>query len=228
MRSKTKFLLLLTFLAFSLVIAFLSSYLGLDQNSLEKFISLNYLLASFVYTISFTVLTSFSFSSTVLTTIGTLLFSKYEIIPYALIGIMGSAVIQFYISRKLGLEYVKNHIIKKGGKIEAFDNILEKNPFKTIFILSVIFIVPPTIPNFLGGVLKINLRKYALATFLGNLPNTILTVFAVEGFLEANNLQVYLSIAGIILISLVGMYFYTGELKEIFQMSFPWLYKKKR
>jgi DNA (cytosine-5)-methyltransferase 1 len=37
---------------------------------------------------------------------------------------LGSSIIDFYISRKLGRDYVKTYIEKRGGKIEKFDKII--------------------------------------------------------------------------------------------------------
>jgi len=207
-----------------LVIAIFSGYFGINTY-IQDFISINHYLAAIIYTFIFIVLTSFSFSVSVMTSVGTLFFSAWEIIFYSMIGIMGSSIVDFYISRKLGRDYVKNYIEKRGGKIEKFDKIIEKDTFKTIMILSAIFFIPPTIPNFLGGVIKIDLKKYFIATFLGNVPNTILTVYLVNGFLYSNTTQIYLSITGLVLVTLTSLYFYSGEIKDILRLSFPWVFR---
>jgi len=227
MNSKNKFILFAAFIVICLFVAVFSGYFGLNSSSIENFISINHYLAVVIYNILFIILTSFSFSVTVMTTLGTLFFSAWEVIIYVMIGILGSSFIDFYISRKFGREYIKNYIKKRGGKIEKFDEIVEKNPFKTVLILSAIFFVPPTLPNFLGGVIKINLKKYFIATFLGNLPNTMLTVFLINGFFYSNALQIYLSIIGLVLVTLISLYFYKGEFKEILHLSFPWVFRHK-
>ena len=130
-----------------------SGYFGLNYTAIETFLSVNHMLSAFVYNLLFLGLTSFSFSVSVMVGLGTFLFPWYEVFIYAMIGIMGSAIIHFYISRKLGKSYVKNYLEKHKGKIEKFEEIIEKNTFKSILILSAISFVPPTIPNFLGGVI---------------------------------------------------------------------------
>jgi len=224
MNSKKRFVLFVLFAFTCLVIAIFSGYFGINTY-IQDFISINHYLAAIIYTFIFIVLTSFSFSVSVMTSVGTLFFSAWEIIFYSMIGIMGSSIVDFYISRKLGRDYVKNYIEKRGGKIEKFDKIIEKDTFKTIMILSAIFFIPPTIPNFLGGVIKIDLKKYFIATFLGNVPNTILTVYLVNGFLYSNTTQIYLSITGLVLVTLTSLYFYSGEIKDILRLSFPWVFR---
>ena len=228
MNSKKRFSLFVIFAVICLLVAVFSWYFGLDLNSIESFVSTNFILSVIVYNLLFITLTSFSFSVSVMTSLGVLLFSIYLVIIFSMIGIMGSSIIDFYIARKLGKEYVKNYLEKRGGKLEKFDEIVEKNTFKTTLLLSAIFFVPPTIPNLLGGVIKINLKNYSIATFLGNLPNTILTVYLVHGILYSNISQIYTSIIGLILITIIALYFYKGEIKSILRLSFPWAFKGKK
>ena len=226
MNNKKKFLLFVLFILVSLVVAVLSSYLGLDQETIQGFVALNKTFASLIYTVLFIVLASFSFSVSVMTSVGTLFFSGPEAVAYAIIGIMGSAMVHFYIARRLGRDYVRETIRKRGGVLEKFDEIVEKNTFKTILILSAVFFVPPTVVNLLGGVVKINTRKYALATLFGNFPNTLFTVYLMKGLLYTDALLIGVSLAGLILTTLIALYFYTGELKHILRLSFPWAFKK--
>jgi len=228
MRSKEKFVLLMLFLIISLFVAIFSGYFGLNQTSIESFISINNSAAAFIYIFLFIGLTSLSFSVSAMTGFGVLFFSGFEIILYAMAGIMGSSIIHFYISRKLGKNYVRNYLERNGGKLERFDEIIEKDTFKTTIILSAIFFVPPTIPNFLGGVMKINLKKYAIATFLGNLPNTVFTVYLIKGILYPSLFFVYASITGLVIVTLISLYFYRGEVKGILKTSFPWIFVRKQ
>jgi uncharacterized membrane protein YdjX (TVP38/TMEM64 family) len=226
MNSKNKFIWFIFFIIISIFVAVFSGYFGLNPGSIKIFVSLNHTLAAFLYTLLFTVLASFSFSVSVMTSLGTLLFSWYEVVIYSMIGIIGSSIIHFYISRKFGRNYVRNYLEKKGGKIEKFDEIVEKNTFKTTFILSAIFFVPPMIPNLLGGIININIKKYFIATFLGNLPNTFFTVYLINGLLYSNILQISISIIGLIATTLIALYFYNGEIVDILKLSFPWIFKK--
>jgi len=216
----------MVFLAASLSVVILSGYFGLNQSTIESFVSKNQSSTALIYTLLFIGLTSFSFSVSVITGVGVLFFPSFKIIIYAMMGIMGSSIIDFYISRKLGRNYIKNYLEKRGGKLEKFEETVEKNPFKTTFILSAIFFVPPTIPNFLGGIMKINLKNYAIATFLGNILNTIFTIYLIEGFLYPNPYKISISIAGLIFVTSVSLYFYKGEIKDILKISFPWSFRK--
>jgi uncharacterized membrane protein YdjX (TVP38/TMEM64 family) len=227
MNSRKKFILFAIFIFISIFISLFSGYLGLNQSSISSFISANNSAVALIYTLLFIGLTTFSFSVSVMTTLGALFFPGLNAVIYSMIGIMGSSIIDFYISRKLGKNYVRNYLEKRGGKLERFDNILEKDTFKTTMILSAIFFVPPAIPNFLGGIMKINLKNYSIATFIGNLPNTFLTIYLIKGFLYPNSLLIYGTIAGLIIVSLVSLYFYKGETRDILRISFPWIFMRK-
>lgn len=228
MNPRKKFIIFIIFIIASFIISTFSGYFGLNPTStIEKFINLNPNFSSLIYTILFIILTSFAFSVSVMTSLGAMFFSTYEVIIFSMIGIMGSSIIHFYLSRKLGREYVRNYIHNKGGDLEKFDVILEKDSFKTIFLLSAIFFVPPSIPNFLGGVIKINLKKFSIATFLGNVPNTVFTVLLINGFMNSNNTLVIISIIGLILVTSIALIFYSGEIKDILVLSFPWMFNRK-
>jgi uncharacterized membrane protein YdjX (TVP38/TMEM64 family) len=226
MNNKKKFTLFVGFLLLSLIIAIVSGYLGFNLSSLEKIVAENYVISVLLFTIIFVILICFSFSATALLFAGILFFSIPILIISSMIGIMGGAIFHYFISKKLGKDYIRNYLEKRGGKLEKFDEIVEKNNFKTILILSAAFIVPPLIPNLLGGIMKINLKRFSIATFLGNLPNTIFTIYFVKGVLYSNPLDVYVSIIGIAIVTIVALYFYKGELKSIFRLSFPWMFRK--
>jgi uncharacterized membrane protein YdjX (TVP38/TMEM64 family) len=226
MKAKLKFTLFILILTISLIITLLSGYSDSLSTQIESAILYNPELSAIVYTFLFIGLTTFAFSVTLLTGIGSLIFPLNNIIIYVMIGIMGSSIIDYYIAKKLGKRYIKNYISKRGGRIEHFEKIIEKNPSRTIFVLSAIFFVPPIIPNFLGGIMNISLKKYFIATFFGNLPNTTLTILLIRGFLYSNSLQIYLSFTGLFFVSLISILIYRGETRELIKISFPWVFKK--
>jgi uncharacterized membrane protein YdjX (TVP38/TMEM64 family) len=226
MNAKSKFTFFIFFLAVCLIVAILSGYLGLSPSSIESFAAVNSILAVFIYALLFAVLASFSFSVSAMTGLGVLFFSPSEVVVCAMIAIMISSTIHFYISRKLGRNYVRDYLEKRAGKLEKFDEIVEKDTSKTIIILSAIFFVPPIIPNLLGGIIKINLKRYAVATFFGNVFNTIFTVYLVNGIFNSNPTQIYVSVAGLAIVTLIALYSYKGEIRNIFRISFPWLFRK--
>ena len=114
------------------------------------------------------------------------------------------------------------------NKIGKIDSVFERKPFKTILIFSAIFFMPPIIPNALGGIMDINLKDYSIATFLGNLPNTFFTVYFIKGLLYSNINQVYISIAGITIVTLGALYLFSEGLGEILRIALPGLIKNKK
>jgi uncharacterized membrane protein YdjX (TVP38/TMEM64 family) len=228
MNNRKKFILFIGFILLSIIIAVVSGILGFNLSSLEKVVAANYVISVLIYLVLFVVLIAFSFSTTAMLFAGFVFFSIPILLICAMTGIMGGAIFHYFIAKKLGKDYVRNYLEKRGGSLEKFDEIIEKDNFKTIFILSAAFIVPPLIPNLLGGIMKINLKKFSIATFFGNLPNTIFTIYFVKGVLYSNPLDVYISVAGIAIVTIVALFFYKGELKSIFRLSFPWLFRKNK
>jgi len=228
MNNKNKFYILALLVIFSALVSVFSGYFSPQISFLEPIFSISPSLTALIYVLVFIALTTFSFSVTAMTASGVLFFTGPEVVFYSLIGIMGSSIIDFYIAKKLGRNYVRKKLGRKKGKLAKFGNVVEKNTFKTIFILSTIFFVPPTIPNFLGGVIDIKFREYVLATFLGNAPNTVFTVYLILGLIHSSPIQIFLSALGLIVISTTALYFYKGEIGSLLKMSFPWFYRKRR
>lgn len=230
MSTRSKFILFAIILFISLTVAVVSSYFGTNFSAtlsyIQSFAAVNRILSAVIYVAIFTALAAVSFSVSVIAGFGTLFFQVPELAAYSMIGMVAGAIIDFYISRKLGREYLRNYIERRGGKLENFDKVVEKDGFKTILILSAVFFVPPAIPNFLGGIINIDLKKYAAATFLGNLPNIFSIIYLTNGILYSNYIQIYVSIAGLVATTLIALFFYKGEIKDLLQISFPWLFKK--
>lgn len=226
--NKKKFILFIAFILLSVIIAIVSGYFGFNLPSLEKLVSSNYTLSIAIYLLLYIVLIPFSFSVTAMILAGMVFFPIPILLVCAMVGIMSGAIAHYFIAQKLGKEYVRSYLEKRGGDLEKFDEILEKHNFKTIFILSAAFIVPPIIPNLLGGIMKINFKNYSIATFFGNLPNTVFVIYFLRGVLYSNALEIYISAAGIAIVTIVSLYFYKGELKHIMKLSFPWAFKKQK
>lgn len=228
MNNKDKYYLFVLLVIFSGLVAVFSGYYSPKIPLLEPIFTISPSLTALIYVLVFIALTTFSFSVTAMTASGILFFTGPEVVFYSLIGIMGSSIIDFYIAKKLGRTYIRRRISRGRGKLIKLDKIVEKNTFKTIFILSTVFFVPPTIPNFLGGVINIKFRDYVLATFFGNMPNTILTVYLILGLIHSNPFQIYLSVLGLVAVSTTALYFYKGEVGSLLRLSFPWFYRKRR
>jgi uncharacterized membrane protein YdjX (TVP38/TMEM64 family) len=228
MNTKKKFILFVAFILISLIIAVLSGYFSFNLSSLERVVATNYTVAVIIYLLLYIILIPFSFSVTAMILAGMVFFPVPVLIICAMVGVMSGAITHYFIARKLGKDYVRNYLERKGGNLEKFDEIIEKHNFKTVFILSAAFIVPPIIPNLLGGIMKINFKNYSIATFIGNLPNTVFVIYFLRGILYSNVPEAFISAAGIAIVTIVSLYFYKGELKSIFQISFPWMFRKPK
>ena len=88
MNKKNRFYLFIIFVFISLVVYFFSGYFGITETSFWSFVSYNHNLFALVYTLIFIILSTFSFSVTVLIGVGVLFFSKFELFWYAITGVM--------------------------------------------------------------------------------------------------------------------------------------------
>lgn len=206
---------------------FFSSNIGGAIQFLLGYYSLSHFFIALAFVLIFIALTTFGFSVTVMVIVGTLFFGFLEIVVYAMLGILGSSTIVFFISRHLGREHSRKFFKNRGNYFCDVNDVVEKDTFKTITVLSTIFFVPPMIPNILGGVIKIGFWEYLLATFLGNLPTTFFSVLTVYGTMNLNSEYVTSGIIGLVMTTLIALFYYRGELKCLLRLSFPWAFRNK-
>ncbi|MBU0957821.1 MAG: VTT domain-containing protein [Nanoarchaeota archaeon] len=227
MNKKTKFGIFVAFLLVSIFIAFFPDYLFNLLESVLNYYSYSHFFGALIFILIFIGLTTFAFSVSLLVVAGAFFFGFWEILIYAMIGIIGSSSIVFYISKRLGRDYARDYFKKRGTLLCDIDGIIEKNTFRTITVLSTVFFVPPMIPNLLGGIIKISYKKYLLATFIGNLPTTFFTVLIVVGAVMLDEVYVISGIIGVVMVSLIALYFYKGEIQCLLRLSFPWAFRRK-
>ncbi len=212
MHSRTKLVLLILFLALSITLSFVISSDDLSAVISHFFENYSTSFALSIYFLLFFALTSISFPAFVLIAVGPLFFSLYHVILIAVLGLMISSIVQFYLARFLGKKYVSMRLTKYTHRQSIAHTILREHTFKTIFILSTLIFIPRVIPNFLGGVMRISSKKYILATACGVIPLMIFMTYFVYGFTYQDTSMIFGSVMGMIVMTLVSLYFSRGEL----------------
>lgn len=116
----------------------------------------------------------------VLTGLGAALFGPYWGFVYVWIGAMIGASAAFFIGRTLGRDFAASLV---GGKLEKYDDGIERNGFATVLYLRLIYF-PFTPMNFGMGLTKVHFRDYFFGTAFGILVGTFIFTFFIGSIKE--------------------------------------------
>ena len=83
-----------------------------------------------------------------------------------------SATVAYLIGRYFGKGLIKEDSSETSGFIQTYADRMRNNSFETVLIMRFIFL-PYDLVNYLAGFLRINLKSFILATFLGSIPGTV-------------------------------------------------------
>jgi uncharacterized membrane protein YdjX (TVP38/TMEM64 family) len=89
---------------------------------------------------------------------------------------VAGASLAFLIARYLARDWVTRRL-KKYPQAAAIDRAIEKNGFKVVILLRLQPVIPFNMLNYALGLTSIRWRDYALASWIGMLPATILYVY---------------------------------------------------
>ena len=111
-----------------------------------------------------------AFPSAVLSLVSGTIFGPIKGFLLSMLGFFISGTIAFFISRKLGREFVER-ILK--GKLISLDKNMETKGFKILFLLR----LPPILPydplSYACGLTNIKYKDFILASLLGVIPETL-------------------------------------------------------
>ena len=108
-----------------------------------------------------------------LTGLGAAIFGPYWGFLWVWIGAMIGAGAAFLIGRTLGREFAASLV---GGKLRKYDDAIERNGFKTVLYLRLVYF-PFTPMNFGMGLTKVRFRDYLTGTGLGIIVGTFVFTF---------------------------------------------------
>ena len=110
---------------------------------------------------------------TVFVAAGAALFGPYMAFACVCPGALAGALIAYLTARKLGRQFVYSFI---GDRLRNYDGLLERNGFKTVLFLRLMFM--PFAPlNYAAGLTKVRFWDYFFATALGEVLTIFVTTF---------------------------------------------------
>jgi len=110
---------------------------------------------------------------TVFVGIGAAMFGPYLSFACVGSGALAGAAISYFIAHRLGREFIYSLI---GGRLRNFDDLIERNGFKAVLFLRLMF-TPFAPVNYGAGLANIRFRDYFFATALGEVPTIFVTIF---------------------------------------------------
>ncbi|MEM4267704.1 MAG: VTT domain-containing protein [Candidatus Woesearchaeota archaeon] len=175
-------ILLVCFLIFvfgaSLYIAYNSDFSEKNElyafmSSLKDRINSYGALAPLVYLLVLIIGTCLLFPTVLLQIIASALFSPFEAIFLTLAGSLLGATSAFFIARTSLQNFVHKRIEQRYIK---YSDLLGNMGFNVVLFLRVVPIIPFEVFNYLAGVTKITIKDYFLATFIGLIPGTLISI----------------------------------------------------
>ena len=94
----------------------------------------------------------------------------------ATVGATLSSSVKFLLARYLFRESVLKRI-KKSERLQALDQVIEKDGWKILAILRNVPVVNSMFLNYICGVTKMSFKDFTIASFVGRLPTTIMYVY---------------------------------------------------
>lgn len=217
---KIKFFIFIIFSVISLLIIFLAGSLEYDVDKIQSFVS-NYEQTSFiVYILLMALATMTTFPLSAILIVGIFMFSIFYTILLAIIGMFIGSILMYYFSKKMGKGFIRRYGDLKGGKLQAFNNLLDEKSFGVVMIFNMVYFLPSNLGSMVAGITNIKLWKFSLANILGNLPNTLGVVFLVAGLQNSDKDYLVFAMSVLILSTVISIYSYRSHLKDIFILAF--------
>lgn len=173
--------------------------MNINPSDIQKYVTSFGKLAPLVYIVMFALVPLTLFPDSVLAIGGGLIFGLAKGYLYTLIGALLGASLSFYISRKLGRNFVKK-ITKE--KLDTIEEMINSKGFFVILLLRLIPLFPFDIISYGAGLTNIKYRDFLFATIVGTIPGIL--VFTNIGAQSVNigSNSFYISIMALILLLL--------------------------
>lgn len=149
------------------------------------------------------------FPATILSILGGVIFGYFWGMILVLLGAMLSAVAEFLIARRYGRKLVIRLLANE--RLLRLDKAVQRNGFKTVFLVRLIPNVAFDIQNFSLGLSGVKLSDYLFATLFGIIPANFIYVYLGYSFLDFR----YLWKAVFILGGLLILYFLANKLMKL-------------
>ena len=176
--------------------------LDIDSKDIQTYVNSFGKLAPIIYIIIFALVPLTLFPDSIIAIAGGLIFGLVKGYIYTAIGAILGATLSFYISRKLGRNFVKK-LTKE--KLDNVEEMINSNGFFIIFMLRLIPLFPFDIISYGAGLTSVKYKDFILATFLGTIPGIL--VFTNIGAQSVNmgSGSFYISIGALVLLFIISM-----------------------
>ncbi|MEG2984812.1 MAG: TVP38/TMEM64 family protein [Peptostreptococcaceae bacterium] len=173
--------------------------MNIDVEDIQVYVSSFGKLAPIVYIIMFALVPLTLFPDSILAIGGGIVFGLAKGYIYTVIGALIGASISFYISRKLGRNFVKKIT---NEKLDNIENIINSKGFFVVLILRLIPLFPFDIISYSAGLTSIKYKDFLMATIIGTVPGIL--VFTNIGAQSVNigSNSFYISIIALIILIL--------------------------
>jgi uncharacterized membrane protein YdjX (TVP38/TMEM64 family) len=132
--------------------------------------------APLVYAVLYIASAPIPFMAPVLSAAGGLLFGAGLGTLYTLVIATISALVPFTMARRLGREWVESKL--KGKRLKAiYEQSAGDKGFVFVLLMRLIPILPWEVQNYVGGLGKVSVVQFVLATMLGIIPGTFSLAF---------------------------------------------------
>ncbi|GAA0861515.1 TVP38/TMEM64 family protein [Paraclostridium tenue] len=177
--------------------------MNINSKDIQSYVSSFGKLAPLVYIIMFALVPLTLFPDSVLAIGGGLIFGLAKGYIYTLIGALIGASLSFYISRKLGRNFVKK-LTKE--KLDGIESMINSKGFFFVLMLRLIPLFPFDIISYGAGLTSIKYKDFLFATIIGTIPGIL--VFTNIGAQSVNigSNGFYMSIMALILLVIASIF----------------------
>lgn len=173
--------------------------MDIGPNDIQKYVTSFGKLAPLVYIIMFALVPLTLFPDSILAIGGGVIFGLYKGYIYTLIGALIGSSLSFYISRKLGRNFVKK-ITKE--KLDYIEQMINSKGFFVILLLRLIPLFPFDVISYGAGLTNIKYRDFIFATIVGTIPGILVFTNIGAQSVDIGSNSFYLSIMALILLIL--------------------------
>lgn len=210
---KSKKLVIVGFII--ILITFLSSILRelISVEDLNEFILgfgvYSYTVFAIIYLISLFI----PYGTTVTTIVAGLAFGTFIGFVYVMILSLFGSLLPFYISRKLGKDWVEAKV--EEANIKQMAQKINENAFWVLFYLRLIPSIPYELQNYMAGVSKISTKDFLLATLFGLGPIVFVLVYLGESLSDVGGTQFWVA-TGVFIFALIAppIYIFFVKLRD--------------
>ena len=185
--------------------------MDISSKDIQTYVSSFGKLAPLVYIIMFALVPLTLFPDSVLAIGGGLIFGLAKGYIYTLVGALIGASLSFYISRKLGRNFVKK-LTKE--KLDGIESMINSKGFFVVLMLRLIPLFPFDIISYGAGLTSIKYKDFLFATIVGTIPGIL--VFTNIGAQSVNigSNGFYMSIMALILLVIASIFLKNKFLKN--------------